>query len=399
MMTAFARETGLTSEKAPRRYLWTDAFAICNFLALHRQTGQASDLTLAKNLVDQVHHVLGRHREDDPRTGWISGLDEESGEQHPTAGGLRIGKPLNERAPHAPYDAQLEWERDGQYYHYLTKWMHALRQIGAVTRDPTYLRWAVELAKTAHRAFTYRPSAGGPTRMVWKMSIDLSRPLVPSMGQHDPLDGLITCQSLQAPALDSLWPEATETPDLTDEITEIAHIAEDVRLVTDDPLGLGGLLADAYRVAQLRAQGGPSMYAAGRLLDAAARGLSAYVRERPLDRPAAFRLAFRKLGLAIGLQAVTRLRDFSADPPGRWDADPSFDDRLDALEPHLALIDRIEDFWLDPDHRAAESWTEHRDINRVMLATCLLPDGYLQFAELLSKPRSQSGTMDGVLPD
>jgi hypothetical protein len=26
----------------------------------------------------------------------------------------------------------------------------------------------------------------------WKMSIDLSRALVPSMGQHDPLDGFVT---------------------------------------------------------------------------------------------------------------------------------------------------------------------------------------------------------------
>ena len=38
-------------------------------------------------------------------------------------------------------------------------------------------------------------------------------------------------------------------------------------------------------------------------------------------------------------------------------------------------------FWLDPDHRSVASWTEHHDINRVMLATCLLPDGYLRFAE------------------
>ena len=29
--------------------------------------------------------------------------------------------------------------------------------------------------------------------MYWKLSIDLSRPLVASMGQHDPLDGLVTC--------------------------------------------------------------------------------------------------------------------------------------------------------------------------------------------------------------
>ena len=37
-------------------------------------------------------------------------------------------------------------------------------------------------------------------RMYWKLSIDLSRPLVASMGQHDPLDGLVTCAQLEATA-------------------------------------------------------------------------------------------------------------------------------------------------------------------------------------------------------
>jgi hypothetical protein len=382
MMMAFARQTGLTSERSPRRYLWTDAFATCNFLALHRQSSRASDLALAERLIEQVHHVLGRHREDDPRTGWISGLDEEAGEQHPTAGGLRIGKPLNERASDAPYDAQLEWERDGQYYHYLTKWMHALRQVGAVTRDPTYLRWAVELAKTAHDAFTYCSPAAGPTRMVWKMSIDLSGPLVPSMGQHDPLDGLITYRSLRAPALDGVWPAGVDKPDLAEEIAGISRIAEGVRLVTDDPLGLGGLLSDAYRVAQLRVQGDQPSYPVRRLLEAAARGLNAYVRGRPLDRPAAFRLAFRELGLAIGLRAVIRLRGLVSDHPDRWGSEAPLGDVLDALDSHMPLIEQIEGFWLDPDHRGAESWTEHHDINRVMLATCLAPVGYLDLAEM-----------------
>jgi hypothetical protein len=55
-----------------------------------------------------------------------------------------------------------------------------------------YNRWAVDLAKTAHVRFTYLQWGGEPKRMYWKMSIDLSCPLVTSMGQHDPLDGLIT---------------------------------------------------------------------------------------------------------------------------------------------------------------------------------------------------------------
>jgi hypothetical protein len=62
----------------------------------------------------------------------------------------------------------------------------------------------MELAKTAHAGFTYVPASGGRKRMYWKMSIDLTYPLVPSMGQHDPLDGYITYHELQATAT---WPK------------------------------------------------------------------------------------------------------------------------------------------------------------------------------------------------
>ena len=101
-------------------------------------------------------------------------------------------KPERTRQPGEPLDENLEWDRDGQYFHYLTKWMHALNRVSRVTGDPSYLRWAMELAQAAHARFVYLPPAGGRKRMYWKMSIDLTRPLVPSMGQHDPLDGLVT---------------------------------------------------------------------------------------------------------------------------------------------------------------------------------------------------------------
>ena len=89
IMSDFARLTGLSpEERTPRRYLWTDAFAVCNFLELYRQTGDGEYRQLALRLVDQVHRHLGRHRDGDLRTGWISGLDEAEGGMHPTAGGL-----------------------------------------------------------------------------------------------------------------------------------------------------------------------------------------------------------------------------------------------------------------------------------------------------------------------
>ena len=39
--------------------------------------------------------------------------------------------------------------------------------------------------------------------------------------------------------------------------------------------------------------------------------------------------------------------------------------------------DEIESFWRDPDQQRADTWSEHRDINEVMLATSLAPDGFL----------------------
>ena len=138
-MTEFARLSGLApASDRPRRYLWTDAFAVCNFLGLYQQTNDETWKNLSLLLVDGVHRILGRHRADDARKGWISGLDDREGEFYPTIGGLRIGKQMNERGPDVPIDDRLEWDRDGQYYHYLTKWMHALNRASSVTGNPAY---------------------------------------------------------------------------------------------------------------------------------------------------------------------------------------------------------------------------------------------------------------------
>src|SRR5262249_47261051 len=96
LMMQFAERTGLVGDRPQRRYLWTDAFAVCNFLGLAKAANDSRYTELALELVQRVHHVLGRHRGDDQRTGWISGLTDEQGEAHPTRGGLRIGKPLAE---------------------------------------------------------------------------------------------------------------------------------------------------------------------------------------------------------------------------------------------------------------------------------------------------------------
>jgi hypothetical protein len=44
---------------------------------------------------------------------------------------------------------------------------------------------------------------------------------------------------------------------------------------------------------------------------------------------------------------------------------------------YLPLREAIETFWRDPANQRSDTWAEHRDINEVMLATSLAPDGYL----------------------
>jgi hypothetical protein len=377
LMMDFAGLTGLTAGgTTPRRYLWTDAFALCNCLELFRQTQDKTWRELALRLIDEVHHVLGRQRGDNQRTGWISGLGEEEGELHPTAGGLRIGKPMNERNPGESADERLEWDRDGQYYHYLTKWMHALNRASRVTGDPTYTGWAMELAQTAHARFTYVPYPGGRKLMYWKMSIDLSRPLVPSMGQHDPLDGLITYSELQATATVDFGQSAL--PGLGTEIAEMAAICRGRSWATADPLGIGGLLSDAWRMAQLGARGGfASVELLDGVLDAALEGVESFAESNQLTLPAAYRLAFRELGLAIGLKGAMKLRERLVANPEAFGRNSPLRRRLEDLTEYLPLGETIERFWLDGANREAESWREHREINMVMLATSLAPDGFL----------------------
>jgi hypothetical protein len=377
IMDQFAALTGLSPvRQSPKRYLWTDAFAVCNFLGLYLQTKDERYRDLALALTDQVHNILGRHRADDHRAGWISSLDEEQGRAHPTAGGLRIGKALNERRPGDPVDERLEWDQDGQYFHYLTKWMQALNRLSKVTGDFIYNRWAMELAQTAHARFTYTPPRGGRKRMYWKMSIDLSYPLVNSMGQHDPLDGLITYSQLQAAAAQD--PDKPAASDLSDQISDLARICEGQDWRTDDQLGLGGLLTDAYRVAQLALQGHeiePNLLPV--LLNAALPGLRSCSEENIMKLPVAYRLAFRELGLAIGLQAADELEKLINQKQSVSLRHRDISSTLAAIRSYAPLGEAINSFWLQADNQAARTWIEHRDINMVMLATSLAPDGYL----------------------
>jgi len=375
IMTEFAESTGLTNpETAPRRYLWTDAFAVCNFIGLFRHSGDRKWLDNALMLVDQVHHVLGRHRSDDERQGWISGLKEEDGRRHPAIGGLRIGKKANERGFNEPFDDREEWDRDGQYYHYLTKWMHALNCVSSATGDPKFNTWAMELAMAAHSAFVYTMHTG-VKRMSWKMSIDLTYPLVDSMGHHDPLDGWITYEQLRSTAM-----KFSRAPvvNFDSEIADMKVLCGGLSWATEDPLGIGGLLCDAFTVFQLRMKG---LFAETDLLfelmEASSESLDAFMALRPLAHPASRRLAFRELGLSIGIHAVARIKNAMNERQDGFPGIRRILPWLDRLSCHDGLSEAIEKFWLEPENRQSPAWTEHQDINDVMLATSLAPEGFL----------------------
>jgi len=377
IMADFADRTGLTtSNHAPKRYLWTDAFAVCNFLELFLQTGEEQYKQNAFALVDQVHTILGKHRDDDPRSGWISGLEKEDGKLHPTTGGLRIGKKFNELQEDEPHNKRLQWDQDGQYFHYLTKWMHALNRIAQVSGNLQYNRWALELAKTAHTRFTYTALTSQTKQMYWKMSIDLSRPLVSSMGQYDALDGLITYLQLMATAVDD--PEMSAELNLGMEISEAMNMCENMNWFTDDSLGIGGLLTDAFKMAQLIVHSNLQLTnMLSTLLHSAKNGVDAFSLTDALSYPAEYRLAFRELGLVIGLQTIEKMMLLIKQNPGSFPGQKLLISQLADFSPHLPLIKRIEMFWLTAKNQQSNTWTEHVDINSVMLATSLGPDGYL----------------------
>ncbi|GAB3093409.1 hypothetical protein G8770_06470 [Aestuariicella hydrocarbonica] len=394
IMREFAAATGLMEGGGePRRYLWTDAFAVCNYLGFFRDSDDSAFLELALKLVEQVHEHLGKHRRDSAGSGWLSGLTETQGRLHPTCAGLRIGKPLDERKLHEAVDETLEWQQDGQYFHYLTRWMHALDAVSRATNNGLYNQWARSLAQVAYQAFVYTPTAGAAKRMYWKMSIDLSRPLVSSMGHHDPLDGLITYWQLEASAKHfsatvaqsatmAQSPTMAQVPtglSLLAAIEDFSSMCAGQHWATQDELGMGSMLSDACRLAQLVAAG--SVADSGlleQLLVESDVSLQAFSSHNRLGLEAEYRLAFRELGLAIGLQGINIIHQCLQQQPEKYTDAKRLLSRLEALQNFTAIAEHIVNFWTQSPHRSGHSWSEHADINNVMLATSLAPGGYLQ---------------------
>jgi hypothetical protein len=146
-----------------------------------------------------------------------------------------------------------------------------------------------------------------------------------------------------------------------------------------DPLGVGGLLSDAYRVAQLISMG--AAVREGMLVDlmeASLVSLRSFLRSAALDAPPAHRLAFRELGLAVGLRALEPMRALLAQVPEAFEHREALEALISELVHHIPLAEEIVAFWRDPGRQESEAWRAHQDINAVMLATCLTPEGFLR---------------------
>jgi len=150
-------------------------------------------------------------------------------------------------------------------------------------------------------------------------------------------------------------------------VGQLALLCQNKDWATDDALGIGGLLFDACRLAQLsgRADHGKPDQLFAAVAGVALQSLRDFLSSSPMSLPADHRLAFRELGMTIGLHGIGYLQD-----------------ALRLNEETVAYFQRvaqeIEAFWLAPEHQQQATWLDHHDINRVTLATSLLSPAFLQ---------------------
>jgi len=297
------------------RYLWTDAFGVCNFITLYYETGEKRYLDQADALIKDVHDVLGKDREGKKR------LDDATDEE-PTKGGLRIGKIDPEGTP----------DGDGQYFHYLTKWMYALNRMTIAKNDMKYNDWAIQMAKAVHPKFVYRRGQN-ERHMYWKMSIDLSRPMVKSEGNLDPYDGYITYRVLAEVSADK-----SVLKNEIDDMASMVH-AKYRYYRSDDPLDLGEALWIAHFF--------PDEIWSDTLTTRSLQALEMLWQEGQFNLPPKYRLAFREFGTTIGVQVNQK-------------ASPKWADR----------VKQLHEFWYQ------HLYIRDRDITPVMYCTSLIPGSF-----------------------
>eukprot|EP01083_Nonionella_stella_P010063 28778_1 len=259
-------------KKGQPRYLWTDAFGVINYLTLYVSTDNEQYLDQAKLLVQDVHDILGHTRDGNKRIG-------NATDDHPTLNGLRIGKLNNE---------SNAMDGDGQYFHYLTKWMFALNRLSVISDEPSFNQWAVEMAQGIFPKFVNK----NKQRMYWKMSIDLNTILVGSEGNLDPLSGYVTYKLLQET-------NANDANVLSEEIKTFKQMVDRKMpyFNSTDTLGLGG----ACWLAHFFLEKEPW---AAQLALKSLNNLNQLNGRGKFQRSAYSRLAFREFGAVLGTRCL-----------------------------------------------------------------------------------------------
>lgn len=176
---------------------------------------------------------------------------------------------------------------DGQYHHYLTIWMFALNRLSMASKDSKWNEYAVSLAKAIHPRFFVGRDTERP-RMVWKIAMDMSRPLVTSQGNLDPIDGYVIFRKLQAAS------GGKET--LKEEIGDYQRVMErkGKHFVSSDTLDLGMSLWTSHWMDQREEW-------AADLAKRCVSQMRQLFENGYLEGNPRYRLAFREYGTAMGI--------------------------------------------------------------------------------------------------
>ncbi|KAI5803492.1 hypothetical protein DFH27DRAFT_652645 [Peziza echinospora] len=167
------------------RYLWTDSFAILDFVTLAYLSKYDNDqqqpspsplyLSLATRLLTYTTSILSTTHSGPPYTPLPNG-------------GLRIGKPT----AHGP-------DQDGQYYHYLLVYLFTLNRLSLATSHTSHNTRALHLAKHIHKHFTAHTSFPDRPHITWKLDETLSYPLSGGReGNVDPIMAYSVFRLLQS---------------------------------------------------------------------------------------------------------------------------------------------------------------------------------------------------------
>jgi hypothetical protein len=130
-------EASLNPKTNQRRYLWTDAFGVINYVSLavaYREKGDEQKsqehLQSASRLIDSVMATLGTE---------VSPNFPMAADEDGRAKGLRIGKLQSRQSS----DAGMAY--DGMYWHYVEKFIYALCCYAATARDRSALDKAAKV--------------------------------------------------------------------------------------------------------------------------------------------------------------------------------------------------------------------------------------------------------------